>query len=108
MATRREDKFEEEGVQVIHAKEEEDTFIFGEFHPEAEPCFAPVDPIPVQEFEEEEEGETNPPMTTPAERLLGTDMLYIAHTVGQIHTIKVIFKKTDQASSLDAKASKKI
>eukprot|EP00957_Ditylum_brightwellii_P102789 7833214-Ditylum_brightwellii.AAC.1 len=69
MATRtREDKFEEEEEsQVINVKEEEDTLIFGEFHPKVEPNFAPVDPIPVQDFKEEEEGHTNPPMTTPAE-----------------------------------------
>eukprot|EP00957_Ditylum_brightwellii_P051324 3891597-Ditylum_brightwellii.AAC.1 len=108
MATRTgEDTFEEEeGIQVISA--EEDTLIFGEFHPEAEPDFAPVDPIPVQEFEEEDEGYPNPPMTTPAERFLGADRLSIACTVGQIHAIKVIVKKTDHASSLDAKELKKL
>eukprot|EP00957_Ditylum_brightwellii_P100479 7658762-Ditylum_brightwellii.AAC.1 len=83
-------------------------YFFGEFHPKAEPDFAPVDPIPVQEFEEEEEGQINPPMTTPAERLLGTDRLPTDHTVGQIHAIKVIVKKTDRASSLGAKALKKL
>eukprot|EP00957_Ditylum_brightwellii_P044635 3384274-Ditylum_brightwellii.AAC.1 len=92
-----EDEFDKEGSQVIseedEEEEEEDTLIFGEFLPEAEPDFVPVDPIPIQEFEEEEEGQTNPPMTTPAEILLGTDRLSIALTVGQIHAIKVISRR---------------
>eukprot|EP00957_Ditylum_brightwellii_P086773 6603064-Ditylum_brightwellii.AAC.1 len=47
-------------------------------------------------------------MTTPAERLLGADRLFIACTVGQIHAIKVIVKKIDGASSLDANTLKKL